>query len=183
MNELKEKYIKEVVPKLKKEFNTKNSLALPEIEKITVNVGVGKYTKDDKYISFVEEILMKITGQKPIKRLAKKSIAGFKIREGNVVGISVSLRREKMYSFLDNMINIILPRTRDFRGVSRKQLDSSGNLTVGISEVSVFPEVENLDFSNGVFGLQFTITTSKNDREKSLKMFEFLGFPFEKNDK
>lgn len=183
MNELKEKYTKEVLPKLKKEFNIKNSLALPKIEKVTVNVGVGRYTKDDKYISFVEEILTKITGQKPVRRIAKKSIAGFKIREGNVVGVSVTLRREKMWSFLDNMVNIILPRTRDFRGVSRKQVDNTGNLTVGISEVSVFPEVETLDFSSGVFGLQFTITTSKNDREKSLKMFEILGFPFEKNDK
>ncbi len=183
MNELKEKYTKEVLPKLKKEFNVKNSLALPRIEKITVNIGVGRYTKDDKYISFVEEILTKVTGQKPVRRVAKKSIAGFKIREGNVVGVSVTLRREKMWSFLDNMVNIILPRTRDFRGVSRKQVDNTGNLTVGISEVSVFPEVETLDFSSGMFGLQFTITTSKNDREKSLKMFELLGFPFEKNDK
>lgn len=95
MNELKEKYTKEVLPKLKKEFNIKNSLALPKIEKVTVNVGVGRYTKDDKYISFVEEILTKITGQKPVRRIAKKSIAGFKIREGNVVGVSVTLRREK----------------------------------------------------------------------------------------
>jgi large subunit ribosomal protein L5 len=181
MNELKEKYTKEVIPKLKEEFKIKNSLSLPKIEKITVNVGVGKYTKDEKYISFVEEIITKITGQKPVRRVAKKSIAGFKIREGNIVGVSVCLRREKMYSFLDNMINIILPRTRDFRGISRKQIDSTGNLTVGISEVSVFPEVETLDFSNGVFGLQFTVTTSKNDREKSLRMFELLGFPFEKN--
>ncbi len=181
MNELKEKYIKEVIPKLKEEFNIKNSLELPKIEKITVNVGVGKYIKDDKYISFVEEVLTKITGQKPIRRIAKKSVAGFKVREGNIIGVSLCLRREKMYSFLDNMINIILPRTRDFRGISKKQIDSSGNLTVGISEVSVFPEVETLDFSNGVFGLQFTITSSKKDREKSLRMLELLGFPFEKN--
>jgi len=181
MNELKEKYIKEVIPKLKEEFKIKNSLNLPKIEKITINVGVGRYTKDEKYLSFVEEILTKITGQKPVRRVAKKSIAGFKIREGNVVGISVCLRREKMYSFLDNMINIILPRTRDFRGISRKQIDNTGNLTVGISEVSVFPEVETLDFSNGMFGLQFTVTASKKEREKSLRMFELLGFPFEKN--
>lgn len=179
---LKEKYIKEVIPEIKKEFNLKNSLEVPRLKKVTINSGLSRRETEhnSEYPELVAETITKITGQKPAIKGARKSIAGFKIREGLPVGVSVTLRRKRMYDFVEKLINIVLPRIRDFRGLDEKNIDQSGNLSIGIKEHSIFPEIDQ-EKVNKIHGLQVVLTTANSNQEKSLKFFKLLGFPFKKD--
>ena len=158
MHRLKEKYTKTVVSALRETFGYDNIMQAPRIEKITVNVGVGK-AKDSKVNDLVIETLTRITGQKPVATKAKKSISNFKLRAGNVVGMMTVLRGQRMYDFLDKLINVTWPRVRDFRGINPKSVDRSGNLTVGFNEHMAFPEI-HADEVELIHGLEVTITTS-----------------------
>jgi large subunit ribosomal protein L5 len=177
---LKEKYQKEVVPKLMTEFGYTNSLAVPKIVKVTVNVGVGRNKEDAKHIETVEKTLERITGQKPIYTLAKKSIAAFKVREGMKVGLKVTLRGKMMWSFLDKLVAVALPRVRDFRGVDTKIVDKTGNLNLGFKENIVFPEIKS-DEIERLHGLEVAITTTARDQQSGLALFKNLGFPFKES--
>lgn len=175
---LKEKYEKIAVPEMKKKFGYKNYLAVPKIIKVVVNTGVGRI-KDEKQLETIERHLSLITGQKPAKRLAKKSIASFKIREGALVGYSVTLRGQKMHDFLDRMINVAIPRIGDFRGLGPRAVDGAGNLSIGIKEHTIFPEISEEEIKM-IFGLEATIVTTAKTREEALELFKLLGFPFKK---
>lgn len=177
---LREKYTKEVSPALKQELGLKNVLEVPKITKVVVNVGLGNSGKDDAYFDTVEKTLVTITGQKPVRTVAKKSIAGFKIREGMVVGMKVTLRGNRMYSFVDKLINITLPRIRDFRGLRLKSVDRQGNLSIGFSENLAFPEI-NPDAVDTMHGLEVVISTSAKTKEDGIKLLTLLGFPFRKD--
>lgn len=175
--ELKTKYSKEIVHELKQTLGKKNIHEVPRLEKIVVNVGFGKSTPDQKQKEQIESRLAAITGQKPIWTLARKAIAGFKIRKGQIIGAKVTLRRKRMYNFFEKLVYIVLPRLRDFRGMSLKSFDGRGNYTIGFQEVTVFPEVE---YSRGekTFGLEVVIcTTAKNDEDAKTLLAE-LGMPF-----
>lgn len=173
---LLEKYRKEVVPAMQKEFKLENVMAVPKIEKVVVNIGIGRILKDGKAIERVEKDLTILTGQKPIPRKAKKSIAGFKTREGMDIGYSVTLRGKRMYDFLDRLIAIALPRSKDFRGIDPKNVDQGGSLNLGIKEHSIFPEIQ-YESVKDIFGLQVTVVTTAKNREKGLKLFKLMGFP------
>ncbi len=177
MNELIKKYKEVVVPQMKEKFGYKNDLAVPRIEKVTLNVGISSSNKDTQFIKAIEESLTSITGQRPVKTLAKKSISSFKIRRGMVVGYKVTLRGKKMYDFIYKLINIALPRVRDFWGISLKSVDKQGNLTLGFKENIVFPEI-NPSKVEKFHGLEVTITTSAKTREEGLTLLKLLGFPF-----
>jgi large subunit ribosomal protein L5 len=175
---LYKKYYDEVLPKLKKDFSVENHMALPRIEKVVVNMGV-RQAKDDK--SIMEEALSEmalIAGQKPIVRRAKKSISNFALREGNPIGCMVTLRGKNMYEFLERLLRIAIPRIRDFGGI-KKSFDRFGNLTIGIKDETIFPEVEP-DKIKSVKGLSITIVTKCIEKEHSVQMFTLLGFPFVK---
>jgi len=176
---LEEKYQKEVAPKLKKELGLTNLLATPRIEKIVVNVGIGDLSKEKGLREQAIKDLAAITGQKPSIRPAKISVAGFNLREGMPVGLKVTLRGKKMYSFLQKLFNIVLPRLRDFRGVSEKSFDKEGNYTLGIEEYSVFPEID-LGKTGKPKGLEVTIVTSTKNKSESKKLLVYLGMPFAK---
>ena len=179
MKTLQEKQSK-VFETIGSELGLKNLMQAPSIEKIVVNVGTGSRQKKDRFANeFIAGELAKITGQKPSARVAKQSIAGFKIRQGDHVGQSVTLRGEQMRSFFDKLVNIALPRTKDFRGIDSKGVDQMGNLTLGIKEHTIFPETGNEDL-NKIFGLSVTIVTTAKDRDRALKYFEYLGMPFKK---
>ena len=174
---MKEKYLKEVIPEIRKEFGYKNDLAAPAIKKVVVNVGVGRILNNDsnRLDKIIEDISL-ITGQKPMVTKARQSIAGFKLREGMPVGVTVTLRKNRMYEFLDRLLSIALPRVRDFRGLSPKSFDGQGNFSIGIKEQIVFPEVNREDMKD-FFGLEVNIATSaKNDKE-GFKLLKLLGFP------
>lgn len=177
--DLKKKYSKEVIPGMIKRFNYKNKLAVPKIEKITINAGLGRAVteKNPKYVEIVEETISKITGQRPVKNPAKKSIAGFKIRAGMTVGLQTTLRGERMYNFMGKLINIALPRIRDFRGLNEKSVDQQGNLSIGFKEQIVFPEIapENVERTHG---LQAVITTTAKNHKEGLELFKLFGFLF-----
>lgn len=173
---LLEKYHKEVIPEMKKIFGYKNDLAVPKILKVVINTGIGKFLKDEKTLKDIERDLALISGQKPSPTAAKKSISSFKIREGMIVGYKVTLRKRKMYDFLDKFINIALPRTRDFRGINKDSLDTNGNLAIGIREHIVFPEVISENIKN-IFSLEVCITTTAKTRQEALQLFKLLGFP------
>lgn len=177
---LKEKYQKEIIPKLKEKFGYKNSLAVPRLEKVVLNVGLGEGLKDKKIIDIVENSLTHITGQKPVKTKAKKSISSFKIREGMVIGMKVTLRKTRMYDFIDKLVNVSLARVRDFRGLSSDAVDKQGNLTIGFKEHIVFPEIRPEEIEK-VHGLEVTITTRAKDKEEGLELLTLLGFPFKKD--
>ncbi|MEK7579357.1 MAG: 50S ribosomal protein L5 [Patescibacteria group bacterium] len=171
--------------KQKKAFSTiaealsvKNTMALPHVTKVVVSVGVGS-VKDKKKIEVIEDRLAKITGQKPAPRAAKKSIASFKLREGTVIGYQVTLRGVRMHDFLDRLINIALPRSRDFRGIARESIDPMGNITIGIKEHSIFPETADEELKD-VFSLAVTIVTTAKNREQAEKYLEYMGIPFKK---
>ncbi len=177
---LKEKYLKEVKPKLAKEFGIKNPYAVGEIKKIIVNVGIGQLSKEKAKLDQLKTDIAQITGQAPSVRAAKLSVAGFNIRAGMPVGLKVTLRGTRMYAFLGRLISVVLPRLRDFRGVPRKGFDEHGNYTLGIVEHSVFPEI---DISkSGSFGMEVTIVTSSGNKERALKLLELMGMPFEKSE-
>lgn len=179
MNRLYEKYQKEVLPKLILEFGEKNPMAQPAIEKVVVNMGIGeiKDSKDEQEKAVAE--FASIVGQRPSVKLAKKSIAGFNVREGQPVGIAATLRGERMYDFLDKFFNIVLPRLRDFRGVTRKAFDQGGNYTLGLSEHTVFPEID-LGKITKTRGLEITIVTNTKSPALGQRLLEEMGMPFEK---
>jgi large subunit ribosomal protein L5 len=179
MNRLLKKYREIAVPAMTKEFSYKNVMAVPRLSKIVINVGLGQALKDAKFLDIVENTLRKITGQKPVRKKAKKSISAFKIRKGMIVGMMVTLRREKMFSFLDKLINVTLPRVRDFRGISAKKFDGHGNLSLGFKENIAFPEVSAEEIER-MHGLELVIcTTAKSDTEAEA-LLRHLGFPFSK---
>lgn len=179
MNRLKEKYIKEVVPAMKKEFGYRIDAQAPKIQKIVLNSGVGKISGDQKAVESVERGLTLIAGQKATQTKARKSIATFKLREGTPIGIKVTLRGEKMYSYLDRLVSVAFPRTRDFHGISTKGIDQAGNLTIGIKEDIVFPEASHEKAGN-IFGFEMTIVTNSGDKKAAEYMFRMMGVPLQK---
>lgn len=167
---------------LKAQFGYTNKLAAPRIEKVVVSVGTGSGMKRDRNKNdFVIDRLTKIVGQKPSVKSAKQSIASFKIRQGDPVGVVVTLRGERMWSFLDKLVNVALPRTKDFRGITRSSAGDLGNMTIGIREHTIFPETSDEEISQ-VFGLAITIVTTAKSRPEGLAFFEYLGFPLKKED-
>ncbi len=176
---LKEKYEKEIVPQMFKEMNYKSVMQVPKIEKITINMGVGSAVQNPKELEGAANDLAKISGQKPVITKAKKSIASFKVRKGYSIGCMVTLRGSRMYEFLDRLLNIGIPRIRDFRGLSRKSFDGRGNYTIGIKEQTIFPEVD-YDSLVSIKGMNITIVTNAKSDEEALALFEKFGFPFRK---
>ena len=179
MNRLKEKYNKEVVPALIEKFEYKSVMQAPKVEKIVVNMGVGEAVSNAKALDKAVEELQIITGQKPLITKAKKSIAGFRLREGMPIGAKVTLRGERMYEFLDKLVTVSLPRVRDFHGVSKKAFDGRGNYTLGVNEQLIFPEVD-YDLVDKVRGLDIVIVTTANTDEESRELLTQLGMPFQK---
>lgn len=166
--------------KMKDVFHYKGSLSGPLLKKVVINVGTGTGVKKDKNRNeHVMDRLSKITGQKPAKKGAKKSIASFKIRQGDPVGVMVTLRGDRMYSFLEKLFNVALPRTKDFRGINRTAVDNIGNITIGIKEHTIFPETADEDIKD-VFGLSVTIVSTAKSKEEGFAFYEFLGVPFKK---
>lgn len=180
MVKLQEKYKTEVVPALKAKFNFKNVMQIPKITHVVLNVGVGRQTKDQAFVDNVEQTLLKITGQKPVRTKAKKSIASFKVREGQIIGLKVTLRGQRMNDFLEKLLNVSFPRMRDFRGISDKMIDRTGNITIGFKDHTSFPEIRADDIDN-VHGLEICISTTATNRETGLELFRLLGFPFKQD--
>ncbi len=176
---LQKKYNEEIISNLMKELELKNIMEVPKIEKIVVNMGIGEAVNNSKLIEAGVKELAQITGQQPLPRAARKSEAGFKLREGQKIGVSVTLRKEKMYDFLDRLVSIALPRVRDFEGVSAKAFDGRGNYTLGIKEQIVFPEIE-IDKVDKVLGLGVTIVTSAKNDEQGRALLRAFGMPFVK---
>lgn len=174
-------YRKEVVPKLKEKFKYSSVMQVPHIEKITINMGVGEAAADKKILMNAVGDLEKIAGQKAVTTLARKSIAGFKIREGWPIGCKVTLRRAKMYEFLDRLITIALPRVRDFRGISARSFDGRGNYSLGIKEQIVFPEIE-YDKIDALRGMDVTITTSARTNKEAFALLKAFNFPFKEKE-
>jgi large subunit ribosomal protein L5 len=179
MARLKEKYHKELAPKLLKDLQLGNVMRVPRVEKVVVNMGVGEAIQNSKLLESAVEELGSITGQKPVITKAKKSIAGFKLREGMPIGCMVTLRQDRAYEFLDRLINIALPRVRDFKGISPKGFDGRGNYTLGISEQIIFPEIE-LDKIAKIGGLNISIVTTAQTDEEGRALLTELGMPFRK---
>ena len=179
METLKEKYLKEIQPSLKKEFGYTSIMQVPKLEKIVLNMGVGDALADSKYLDVAVKELEVIAGQKPVITKAKKSIAGFKLREGNKIGCKVTLRGDNMYAFLEKLIDVVLPRVKDFRWVSKKSFDSEGNYNFGIKEHTIFPEVPQLDVVK-FHWLQITIKTNTKNKEASRMLLEEIWIPFSK---
>jgi len=180
MANLKTTYKEKSIPAIKADFGLTNDNAVPRIQKVTVNTGVGKTLKDPKLLENIIEDIRKITGQAPVKTLAKKSIAGFKIRENQVIGLVVTLRGKRMYDFLEKLVKVALPRVRDFKGLSPTSFDGRGNYNIGLREQNVFPETsrEHLEHS---FGLEVNIQTNAEDNKKALALLKSLGFPFKQD--
>jgi large subunit ribosomal protein L5 len=179
MNRLHEKYNTTVVPALVKEFSYTTIMQAPKLDKVVINIGVGDAIADAKALETAVAELAQITGQKPIITKAKKSIANFKLREGMEIGCKVTLRGEKMYQFLDKLVNIALPRVRDFRGVSKNAFDGRGNYTLGVKEQLIFPEI-NFDKVTRVRGMDIVIVTTAKTNEEGRALLSGLGMPFEK---
>ncbi len=178
---LREKYLKDIVPALMKQFSYKNINEVPKLEKIVVNIGVGGAVQDSKLLDEAIKDLETITGQKSSVRIAKQSISNFKLREGMKIGTKVTLRRQQMYEFLDRLVSVALPRVRDFRGIPDKSFDGRGNYTLGIKEHIIFPEI-NVDKVNRVLGMDVTfVTTAKTDKE-SFELLSAFGLPFKKKE-
>jgi large subunit ribosomal protein L5 len=179
MSTLKERYEKEIKPELIKEFKYTSSMEAPKIDKIVINMGVGEGAKDDKFIEAAKADLEAITGQHAVVTKAKHSIAGFKIREGQPIGVKVTLRGEKMYNFMEKLIKVALPRVRDFRGISNRAFDGKGNYTLGIKEQIIFPEIE-YDKVVKVRGMDIVFVTTAKTNDEALKLLEAFGMPFRK---
>lgn len=179
MTTVKEQYEKVALPALREAFGYPNAMAAPRLTKVVLNVGVGAGLKDSRHNEVVVDTLTRITGQAPVAAKARKSISNFKIREGNTVGYRVTLRGARMHDFLNKLINVTLPRVRDFRGLSTKGMDQQGNLTIGFREHIAFPEIRS-DEVERIHGLEMTIVTTGADRESGLALFTHLGFPFQK---
>ncbi|ASN61279.1 50S ribosomal protein L5 [Latilactobacillus curvatus] len=178
-NRLKEKYVKEMTPALIEKFNYTSSMQVPNIEKIVLNMGVGDAVSNAKNLDKAVEELGSIAGQKPLITKAKKSIAGFRLREGMPIGAKVTLRGERMYDFLDKLVNVSLPRVRDFHGVSAKSFDGRGNYTLGVREQLIFPEID-YDKVDRVRGLDVVIVTTSNTDEEARELLTQFGMPFAK---
>lgn len=174
---LREHYAKTVVPALKREFNYTSSMAVPKLEKVTVNIGIGEATQNPKLIDAAMQELGAITGQRPVVTKARKSIAAFKLREGMSIGCMVTLRGEQMYEFLDRLMNIALPRVRDFRGVSTRSFDGRGNYTLGIKDQLIFPEIDYNKVEK-IKGMNICITTTARTDAEGLALLRQLGMPF-----
>jgi large subunit ribosomal protein L5 len=181
MNEMRERYKKEIAPALAKAFDLKNMMEVPRLEKIVVNIGAGEALDNPKALEAAVGDLTTITGQKPVTTKARKSIANFKLREGRLIGAKVTLRGERMWGFLDRLLNIALPRVRDFRGVSANAFDGRGNYTLGLRDQLVFPEIE-YDKIDKMRGMEVTIVTSARTDEQARALLQLLGMPFGKKE-
>ena len=179
---LKERYSKEILPALAKELKIENPMAVPRVTSVTVSVGLSANQKDPKFVEVTENPLRRITGQKPLRTKAKQSISNFKIRQGMVVGMRVTMRGTRMWHFLDKLLNVTFPRIRDFRGLPKTLIDGTGNVSVGFREFLPFPEIRP-DEVERVHGLQVTITTTAGDKKKGYALLKALGFPFKDKDK
>jgi len=177
MNRLKEKYQNEAIASLKKEFGYTNVMAIPKITKVVVNMGLGEATGNAKIVDTGAEELAKVTGQKPVIRRARKSIAQFKLREGQPVGTSVTLRGDRMWEFLDRLVSIALPRVRDFKGVSPKGFDGRGNYTLGLRDQLLFPEIDYMKVDKAR-GMNVSVVTTAKTDEEARKLLQFVGMPF-----
>jgi large subunit ribosomal protein L5 len=180
MNKLKEQYQTEMVPALQEALNLQNVMQVPQIKKVVINIGMGEALDNPKALDAAVSDLSQITGQKPVITKARVSIANFKLREGRSIGVKVTLRGERMWSFLDRLINIVLPRVRDFRGVPRDAFDGRGNYTLGLREQLIFPEIE-YDKIDKIRGMEITIVTSARTDEQAAQLLEMLGMPFRKD--
>jgi large subunit ribosomal protein L5 len=180
MSRLRDKYQKDVVPQLQKEFGYKNVMAVPKIEKVVVNMGLGEATANAKIIDTGADELARITGQKPVTRRAKKSIAAFKVRKGMPVGTMVTLRGERMWEFLDRLMTIALPRVRDFKGVSPRGFDGRGNYTLGLRDQLLFPEIDYMKVDKAR-GMNVSVVTTAKSDEEARKLLQFIGMPFRQN--
>ena len=181
MNRMHERYSKEVAPALFKSFGFKNVMQVPRIEKVVVNIGVGEALDNPKALDAATSDLTIITGQKPIQTKARVSIANFKLREGRLIGTKVTLRGDRMWSFIDRLLNIALPRVRDFRGVSANAFEGRGNYTLGLKDQLVFPEIE-YDKIDKLRGMEITIVTSAKNDEQARALLQLLGMPFSKKE-
>jgi large subunit ribosomal protein L5 len=177
MSRLKDRYLKDVVPALAKEFGYKNVMAVPKIQKVVVNMGLGEATQNVKIVDTGSDELARITGQRPVTRRAKKSIAQFKVRKGMPVGTMVTLRGERMYEFLDRLMNVALPRVRDFRGVSPKGFDGRGNFTLGLRDQLIFPEIDYMKVDK-TRGMNVSVVTSARTDQEARKLLQLIGMPF-----
>lgn len=180
MPDLKRRYREEVVPALMREFEYKNIMQVPRIEKVVINVGVGEALDNPKALDATVNDIQTIVGQKPVITRARKSIAGFKLREGRAIGVKVTLRGERMWSFLDRLINVALPRRRDFRGVPRDAFDGRGNYTLGLREQLIFPEIE-YDKIDKLRGMEVSIVTTAKTDEEGRRLLQLLGMPFSRS--
>ncbi len=174
---LYERYKKEIFPQLKQKLGIENPMLVPKLTKIVVNATTGEALQNSKILDTISSDIATITGQKPVIRKAKKSIATFKLREGQPIGVSVTLRNERMYEFFNRLVNVALPRTRDFKGLSKRSFDGNGNYTLGISEQIIFPEIV-ADTVEKSRGMSITIATSTRDDKQALELLTALGFPF-----
>ena len=177
MNRLKDRYAKDVVPALRKQFGYKNPMAVPKVEKIVINMGLGEATQNVKIVDAGADELGRITGQKPVVTRAKKSIAQFKVRKGMPIGAMVTLRGERMYEFLDRLISIALPRVRDFKGVSARGFDGRGNFTLGLKDQLIFPEIDYLKVDKAR-GMNISVVTTAKTDEEARTLLKLLGMPF-----
>lgn len=176
MPRLLNKYRKEVIPSMMTEFGYKNIMAVPKIEKVVINIGAGKVGTEPRFKDRIEKDIALITGQKPAFRKARKSISGFKIRQGMIVGFKATLRGKRMYDFLDRFISVALPRSRDFRGIDVKSFDGKGSLNIGVREQIIFPEI-SYESSKDIFPFQITATTTAKTKEEGIELLRLLGFP------
>ena len=179
MARLQEKYETELVGEIQKRLGLENPMQVPRISKITVNMGVGEAVADKKVIEHARADMEKISGQRPVNCLARKSVASFKIRDGYLIGCKVTLRRERMYEFLDRLVNIAIPRIRDFRGLNPRAFDRQGNYSIGVAEQIIFPEI-NYDEIDALRGMDITITTTARNAEEGRVLLEAFNFPFKK---
>jgi large subunit ribosomal protein L5 len=180
MSRLKERYTKEVAPALAKEFGYKNVMAIPKIEKVVVNMGLGEATQNAKIVDTGVDEVSRVTGQKAVVTRAKKSIAQFKVRKGMPIGTMVTLRGERMWEFLDRLVSIALPRVRDFRGVSPRGFDGRGNFTLGLKDQLLFPEIDYMKVDKAR-GMNISVVTTAKTDEESRKLLQLLGMPFRTN--
>ncbi len=180
MEKLIEKYNKVIIPELRKELSKKNIMEVPKLLKVVVSTGVGDFKEDDKAIAKIGAELSKLTGMKPKINRSRKAVSAFKLRIGQPVGLTVTLRGEKMYDFLDRLVNVSFPRVRDFRGLPMKAFDGQGNYSIGIKDYSIFPEIKYEDITNA-FGIQINVRTNCKNTEDAKALLVKLGFPFEKN--
>ncbi|MBI4919904.1 50S ribosomal protein L5 [Candidatus Azambacteria bacterium] len=176
MTKFKDNYQKKIIPALKKELGVKSVMALPRLKKVVINIGLGRSLKDEKFLEVATKDLALIAGQKLKTTAAKQSIANFKTRQGMIVGAMATLRGERMYDFVSRLIDVALPRSRDFRGLNPKSIDKSGNLTIGVKEHIVFPEIKGEEVRN-IFGFEITFAVKAKNRDEAIVLYKTLGFP------